>query len=244
MSFASYKAGQLGRSMAPYGYLLAGLTLMTIESSGLTQPDKAWSVALSRTEEIFVGIIVVLIITPLFGLRRPRLEFQQLARSMVDQLTNLTNAKLQDIRERKSSSAALMEQQTALLRKLLSLDSLLTAERRESMYFSANTSILHKIRDSLQRLVQAVFDLNQPSVNGNALNERFRRQFETIQHLLQHSCSGCRALIGDPSVFVSGFQSLDAEIDRWLRTDDIKVLPPDELAALLQCSNTLGPDPE
>jgi uncharacterized membrane protein YccC len=77
MSFASYKAGRLGPTMAPYGYLLAGLTLITIESSGLTQPDKAWSVALSRTEEIFVGIIVVLIITPLFGLRRPRLEFQQ-----------------------------------------------------------------------------------------------------------------------------------------------------------------------
>ena len=106
MSFASYKAGRLGPTMAPYGYLLAGLTLITIESSGLTEPDKAWSVALSRTEEIFVGIIVVLIITPLFGLRRPRLEFQQLARSMVDQLTNLTNAKLQDIRERKCSSAS------------------------------------------------------------------------------------------------------------------------------------------
>jgi uncharacterized membrane protein YccC len=72
------------------------------------------------------------------------------------------------------------------------------------------------------------------------LNERFRTQFETIQNLFQQSCSsGCRALIGDPSVFVSGFQSLDAEIDRWLRTDDIKVLPADELAALLRCSNTL-----
>jgi hypothetical protein len=101
---------------------------------------------------LFPFLSVVLIITPLFGLRRPRLEFQQLARSIIDQLTNLTNAKLQDIRERKSSSAALMAQQTALLRKLLSLDSLLTAERRESLYFSANTSILHKIRDSLQRL--------------------------------------------------------------------------------------------
>ena len=84
MSFASYKAGQLGPAMAPYGYLLAGLTLITIESSGLTQPDTAWSVALSRTEEIFAGIIAVLIITPLFRLRRPWLEFQQLASSVIE----------------------------------------------------------------------------------------------------------------------------------------------------------------
>jgi uncharacterized membrane protein YccC len=240
MGFASYKAGRLGRTMAPYGYLLAGLTLITIESSGLTQPETAWSVALSRTEEIFIGIIVVLIVTSLFGLRRPRLEFQELARSMVDQLTNLTNAKLQEIRERRSSNAALMEQETALLRKLLSLDSLLTADRRESLYFSANTGILHQIRDSLRRLVQAVFDLNQPSVDCDALNDRFRTQIETLQNLFQQSCStGCRALIGDPSIFESAFQSLDSEFDRWLRTDDIKVLPADELAALLRCADTL-----
>ena len=103
--------------MAPYGYLLAGLTLITIESSGLTQPDNAWSVALSRTEEIFVGIITVLIITPLFRLRRPRLEFQQLASSAIEQLTHLTDAKLRNIREGTSSTATLMQEETALVVK-------------------------------------------------------------------------------------------------------------------------------
>jgi hypothetical protein len=37
-----------------------------LESAALTQPDKEWFVALSRTEETFVGIGVLLIITPLF----------------------------------------------------------------------------------------------------------------------------------------------------------------------------------
>jgi hypothetical protein len=76
--------------MAPYAYFLTGVTLIIVESTGLTQPDKVWFVALSRTEETFVGISAVLIITPLFRLRRPRLEFQQLASSAVDQLKNLT----------------------------------------------------------------------------------------------------------------------------------------------------------
>jgi uncharacterized membrane protein YccC len=128
MCFASYKVGHLGPTMAPYAYLLTGLTLITIESSGLTQADKAWFVALSRTEEIFVGIIAVLIVTPLFGLRRPRLEFEQLASSAVEQLKNLANAELQNISEGTSSSSELEQEQTAVLRKLLSLGSLLVAE--------------------------------------------------------------------------------------------------------------------
>src|SRR5260370_33032780 len=133
MCFASYKVGHLGPTMAPYAYLLTGLTLITIESSGLTQPDKAWFVALSRTEHIFVGIIAVLIVTPLFGLRRPRLEFQQLASSAVEQLKNLTNAELQNISE--GTSSELVQEQTAVLRKLLSLGSLLVAERRDRLVF-------------------------------------------------------------------------------------------------------------
>jgi uncharacterized membrane protein YccC len=114
MCFASYKVEHLGPTIAPYAYLLTGLTLITIESSGLTHPDKAWFVALSRTEEIFVGIIAVLIITPLFGLRCPRLEFQQLASSAVDQLKNLTNAELQNMREGTSSNSELVMAYEAL----------------------------------------------------------------------------------------------------------------------------------
>jgi uncharacterized membrane protein YccC len=99
MGFASYKVGHLSATMAPYAYFLTGVTLIIVESAGLAEPDKEWFVALSRTEETFVGISAVLIITPLFRLRRPRLEFQAHARSAVDQLRNLINAELGNIRE-------------------------------------------------------------------------------------------------------------------------------------------------
>jgi hypothetical protein len=122
----------------------------------------------------------------------------------MQQLMNLANAKLQNIREGTSAAATLIEEETALSRKLLSLGSLLMAERRESLYFRADTTILHKIRDSLQRLFQAVLDLNQPSVDCKVLSQGFRTQFEAIEDLFKHSCSSdCRALVGAPSVFVS-----------------------------------------
>jgi uncharacterized membrane protein YccC len=239
MCFASYKVGHLGPTMAPYAYLLTGLTLITIESSGLTRPDKAWFVALSRTEEVFVGIIAVLIVTPLVRLRRPRLEFQQLASSAVEQLKNLTNAELQNISE--GTSSELVQEQTAVLRKLLSLGSLLVAERRESLYFCANTALLYKTRNSLQNLFQAVLDLRQSAVDCKALSRPCQTQFEAVQDLFEDDFSNVyRASMGDPSVFVSAFEALDAEMNRRLRSSDLKEVPADQLAAYLRCWNTLG----
>jgi hypothetical protein len=46
------------------------------------------------------------------------------------------------MRGRTGSNSEVVQEQTAVLRKLLSLDSLLIAERRESLYFRANTAIL------------------------------------------------------------------------------------------------------
>jgi len=135
MFFASCKVGHLTSKMAPYAYFMAGVTLIIVESTGLTQPDKEWFVALSRIEETFVGVGAVLIVTPLFWLRRPRLEFQRLANASIDQLKRLTNTELRNITEGTPSSSELVQEQTAVLRKLLSLDSLLIAERRESLYF-------------------------------------------------------------------------------------------------------------
>src|SRR5262249_4669517 len=79
MFFASCKVGHLSSKMAPYAYFMTGVTLIIVESTGLTQPDKEWFVALSRIEETFVGVGAVLMVTPLFWVRRPRLEFQRLA---------------------------------------------------------------------------------------------------------------------------------------------------------------------
>jgi multidrug resistance efflux pump len=41
MCFASYKLGHLSLRMSPYAYFLTGVTLIIVESAGLTQPDNA-----------------------------------------------------------------------------------------------------------------------------------------------------------------------------------------------------------
>ena len=141
---------------------LAGvLALFVAEALRLQYPEWSvftveWFVALSRTEETFVGIIAVLIITPLFRVRHSRLEFQRLASSAVDQLKNLTNAELRNIREETLSNSEVLQEQTAVVRKLLLLDNLLIAERRESLYFGANTAILAVWRYRLKPTVSRI----------------------------------------------------------------------------------------
>ena len=43
----------------------------------------------------------------------------------------------------------------------------------------------------------------------------------------------------DPPILASAFQALDEEINRWLRSGDLKELPADQLAAYLRCWNAL-----
>jgi uncharacterized membrane protein YccC len=238
MCLASYKVGQLSSAMAPYAYFLTGVTLIIVESTAITQPDNAWFVALSRAEETFVGIGAVLIINPLFGLRHPRLEFQQLARSAVDQLKQLTNLELQHLKEGTRSNSQVMEGQTLVLRKLLTLDSLLLAERRESLYFRANVDILQKVRNSLRNLFQAVSELARLTLDCKVLNGPFRKQLDAAQDVLKQGFANVgRTSVEDPAMLATAFQRLDDEINYWLRTGELQQLPADQLATYLRCWN-------
>jgi uncharacterized membrane protein YccC len=238
MGLASYKFGQLSSAMAPYAYFLTGVTLIIVESTAIAQPDNAWFIALSRAEETFVGIGAVLIINPFFGSRQPRLEFQQLARSAVEQLEQLTNAELQNLKEGTDANSQVMEGQTAVLRKLLKLDSLLVAERRESLYFRANIAILQRVRNSLRNLFQNVSELTRLTLDWKVLNGPFRKQLEAAQDVLKRGFANVgRTPVEDPSILAAAFQRLDDEINDWLRAGELQELPADQLAAYLRCWN-------
>jgi uncharacterized membrane protein YccC len=238
MCLASYKVGQLSSAMAPYAYYLTGLTLIIVESTAITQPHNAWFVALSRAEETFAGIGAVLIINPLFGFRQPRVEFQQLALSALDQLGQLTNAELQNLKEGAGSNSQVMEGQTAVLRKLLTLDSLLIAERRESLYFRANIAIFQKVLNSVRNLFQNVSELTRLTLDWKLLNEPFRKQLEAAQDVLKQGFANVgRTSLEDPSILAAELQTLDDEINQLLRTGELQELPADQLAAYLRCWN-------
>jgi hypothetical protein len=116
------------------------------------------------------------------------------------------------------------------------LESLLIAERRESLYFRANTAILYKTRHLLRNLFQAVLDLSQSPVDCKVLSRPLRTRLDAVRDLFDRRfCSVGRASTEDPPIFASSFQALDEEINRWLQSDDLKELPADQLAAYLRC---------
>jgi uncharacterized membrane protein YccC len=238
MCVASYKVGQLSSAMVPYAYFLTGVTLIIVESTALTQPDQAWFVALSRAEETFVGIVAVMIINPLFRSRSPRIEFQQLARSVTDQLEQLTNAELQHLKDGTGFDAQVMEGQTAVLRKLVMLDNLVLAERREGLYFRANITVLQKIRNSLRDVFHAVSELTRFRLDWQVLDGPFRKQLESAQDVLKQGFANVgRASVEDPSILAASFQRLDDEVNHWLRAGELQELPADQLVAFLRCWN-------
>ena len=131
-----------------------------------------------------------------------------------------------------------MEGQTAVLRKLLALDSLLLAERRESLYFRANIAVLQKVRNSLRNLFQNVSELTRLTLDWQVLSGPLQDQLEGAQDALKHGFANIgRTSDEDPTISAAAFQKLDGEMNRWLQSGELQELPGDQLAAYLRCWN-------
>jgi hypothetical protein len=66
-----------GQTRAPYAFFLFGLTTLVVASHGLDNPSMSWQVALTRTEEVLVGVIASLLVTSLVWPVFARDEFRR-----------------------------------------------------------------------------------------------------------------------------------------------------------------------
>ncbi len=66
-----------GQSRAPYAFFLLGLTVVVVGSNGMANPDFSWQVALSRLEEVTVGVLCTMLVTALIWPRFAGQEFRE-----------------------------------------------------------------------------------------------------------------------------------------------------------------------
>lgn len=57
VAVAAYKSGQLASAAWPYAYYLTGLTLVSVSTYGISDPNNVWHIALYRTLETLVGVV-------------------------------------------------------------------------------------------------------------------------------------------------------------------------------------------
>ncbi len=75
-----------GQSRAPYAFFLLGLTVVVVASNGMANPDFSWQVALSRSEEVTVGVLCTMLVTSLVWPRFAGQEFREKVYSELQQM--------------------------------------------------------------------------------------------------------------------------------------------------------------
>jgi len=74
------------QSRAPYAGFLFSLTYLLVAAEGMSAPGQSWQIALARTEEVFLGVIVSVVVSSLVFPRYASHEFEYQVRSLVGAL--------------------------------------------------------------------------------------------------------------------------------------------------------------
>lgn len=72
----AFSITMFGQTRAPYAFFLLGLTVVVVASNGMANPDFSWQVALSRAEEVTVGVLSTMLVTSLVWPRFAGQEFR------------------------------------------------------------------------------------------------------------------------------------------------------------------------
>jgi hypothetical protein len=241
--FCNVPTWKYGSHFGPYAFFLSGFTLLTVETSALSRPWKAWTFALSRGEEVFVGILAALVVGLIIWPRHPLPEFQEILRSICRESDFLVRCDINDLIDSPRVDAQRRQSQRLLLRQILRLQSVLAALGREGLNLSANIALLSKACHSINRVVRAVIDLQDlhghqvnSTINDLGLTTEFGRVEASIGRALSDLPNQLKPDLTDLSEAVN---QLDARVRQFLESSTAGSVQVDDLSALLRRWNIL-----
>jgi uncharacterized membrane protein YccC len=235
VAYSNYKLCQFGRSMSPYAYHLTGFTLITIASFGISDPENAWSIALNRTEETLLGVVVVLLIGGLFWPRYARPEFLKTVNDVIRESGMLT---LRETRAWLAGNAGCSDFRYAhkdCTEKLLVLQALLADSQREQSLLNARNTIFEKIITALQILLQAIVHLHQHRVESSEMMRLLKKELTDVSLAAESVFAELTAWRGERLAVETLSAALDqlvTRIDELYQSGALRVLQVDEITAL------------
>jgi len=156
----AFSTTMFGQTHAPYAFLLFGLTTSVVAANGIADPSNSWQVALARTEEVVLGVLVTLFVSALVWPVFARVEFKRAASRELLQLGR-------EFGERAAiflSGAAKPQRATASTGRLAAIRNILHAGSRESAFFRSRLPTYTGIIRNLSRIATAVEALEEPRI--------------------------------------------------------------------------------
>jgi uncharacterized membrane protein YccC len=155
-----------GQSRYPYAFFLFGLTLLVVSTSGQADPDHSWKWMLTRTQEVCVGILAVMIVESVFFPRYARGEFRRLVRvafcDLAATFARCAAALFGEPDEEAGDLAA------AFPTRMTRLHNLLHFGARESVHFRMRLAPAMEILDAIARIAASLRTM-RTSLPGTSL---------------------------------------------------------------------------
>jgi len=235
VAYSNYKLCQFGRSMSPYAYHLTGFTLITIASFGISDPENAWSIALNRTEETLLGVVVVLLIGGLFWPRYARPEFLKTVNDVIRESGMLTLSEISAWMAENPGCRDFRYAYKTCTEKLFALQALLTDSRREQPLLNARNAIFEKIITALRILLQAIVHLHQHRVESlemiKLLEKEMTDVFLTAESVFAKLNAGSREQL-TVETLNAALDQLVTRIDELYLSGAFRVFQVEEITAL------------
>ncbi len=219
-----------GQSRSPYAFFLCGMTTLVVASNGMHDPATSWTFMLARIEEIFIGIVVVLLVQSLLWPRYARIEFMgNLYSAFGDLRTCFVDAP--GLRADESPGGGAVRAQDFPAR-ITGLRQLIEFGSRESHYFRAKLHIFYDLTACLGKIAYAIGTLREPIRPDSPYRIHAGRQAEAIYLALGdalgdletgHSTSESRQ--GLRAGLESAFRALDEAFLDMRAKDLVKAIP-------------------
>ncbi len=160
-----------GWNRFPYAFFLCALTTNVVVSSGLSDPDHSWSIAIHRFLEVSIGVGSTLLVSSLLWPRYARTEFKEkLAESLREIRTLYADAIGQD----RASDATVKGIESSLMSTLVAIRLLLRYGAAESLPFRRRVPVYMQIIPEFAMLFFSVFALRRTGGSAAVRDSKFR----------------------------------------------------------------------
>jgi len=203
-----------GQSRYPYAFFLCGMTTLVVSSNGMNDPATSWEFMISRIEEIFIGIVVVLLVQSLLWPRYAREEFlASLHAAFGDLRTCFLEAPGLQPDEAPSGGALRAQDFPA---RITALRQLIEFGSRESHFFRAKLHIYYELTACLGKIAYAIGTLREAVREDSPYRVHAGRQAQAVQVALGDALADLETGDSTPASrqriaarLASSFQDLD-----------------------------------
>jgi len=169
-----------GQSRYPYAFFLCGMTTLVVASNGMKDPANSWMFMTSRIQEVFIGILVVLVVQSVIWPRYARVEFiDNLHAAFGDLRTCFLDALC---RTGEAQPGAVRAQDFPA--RITGLRTLLEFGARESQHFRVRLDIYYGLTACLGKIAYAIGTLRERLPDDSLYRKHAGKEIDAVHAAL------------------------------------------------------------